>query len=191
MKVVLSALAGMLAVTAAFGQGQFVFNNRIPPDINARFLAPGDPSDGRASSIANDSGFFLALYGGPAGTPVNQMLPLDPASTSFRGAAGTAGAGYVVPVTVTVPGVALGQRADGELVLIASGICTSYGPYTVTLGGGIITPPNLPMGTSPLVIPSGLGESSCPEPSPTVLGAIGIGAIFLCLRRKRSSGLFF
>src|SRR4051794_29036866 len=39
--------------TAALGQGQFVFNNRVPPDVNARFQlctdAPG------VSSIAGDA----------------------------------------------------------------------------------------------------------------------------------------
>jgi hypothetical protein len=37
MKKLILALAALMVSLAAYGQGQFVFNNRIPPDINAKF----------------------------------------------------------------------------------------------------------------------------------------------------------
>src|SRR5262249_19185771 len=159
--------ATLFASVAAVGQGQFVFNNRVPPAINARFILNiTDPSDGSRSSIGTD--YMIELF---FREPVTQaLLPLDPPSTAFRGPAGSSEAGYVVPTTETVPGVPPGAIASITIRLLGPSpfdCQQDYGPWTVTLGGGTITPPNLPLGTTPLV------SYLCPEPSLAVLALIG------------------
>ena len=92
MKKLIIAVATMLATYAALGQGQFAFNNRVLPDINARFVLDSDT--GTISSVGTDGPYQVQLFSG--------STPLDPASTTFRGAAGSAAAGYVTPTTETV-----------------------------------------------------------------------------------------
>jgi hypothetical protein len=73
----------------ARGQGVINFNNRVPPQIDARVTyLDGTPVG---------SGFTAQLYGGPVGTPIGALVPLLP-TTIFR--PGPA-AGYVIPVAVT------------------------------------------------------------------------------------------
>ena len=172
MKAVVLALAVIASASvAALGQGQFVFNNRVPPDINARFVLWTDPPG--TSSVGTD--YSVQLFNADTHTP------LDPPGTTFRGPAGSALAGYVTPTTETVPGVAPGENAD---ILISvngpavDGGSANYGPYNVTLGGGTITPPNLPLGTYPLVI-------FVPEPSTAALALLGVGAALVVLRQRR------
>jgi hypothetical protein len=188
MKGFYSVLVLFVAILAAHGQGQFYFNNRIPPDINARFVSAADY--GTRSSIGSPD-YTVSLYGGPAGAGLDQLVPLDPPSTSFRGPAGTAKAGYVVPVTVTVPNVLAGQSASVLLVLSFSGVTSvCFNPYTVVLGGGTTIPPNLPMGTGPLVPPVSLGSVCIPEPPTVGLGLAAI-AVFTATKsgvRKGRSG---
>src|SRR5713226_1241525 len=101
--IVILTLIGLSEIVAR-AQGQFIFNNYVPPDINARFiLGPNvDPPDGSSSSIG--PGWHIDLLGGPKGTPFPQLVPLQPSSTDFR-ADNPATYGYVNPITVTVPGV--------------------------------------------------------------------------------------
>jgi len=162
-----------MSAYAALGQGQFVFNNRVPPDINARFMLCTDTLG--TSSIGSDGPYTIQLFNADNGAP------LDPASTGFRGPAGSAAAGYVVPTTETVAGVAPGANARIGLTLTGPKIpggSVVFGPYVLTLGGGTITPPNLPLGTSPLVF-------CIPEPSTAVLALFGISGAFLILRQRR------
>jgi hypothetical protein len=177
MKKLIIALAALMVSVAAYGQGQFVFNNRIGTEVNARFIGPSDPPNGSSSSIGSPD-YTVQLLGGPVGTPVGQLVALDPAGTTFRGPAGANTAGYVVGVTPTVPGVAIGANAS-VLVRVngPGGFTQDFGPYTVNgLGGGTATPPNLQLGTSPLVL--------VPEPTTLALGALGLGALLLMRRRK-------
>jgi len=180
MKKLILAAAALMVTIAAYGQGQFVLNNRITADgINARFVLNTDPVGGATSSVGAPD-YTVNLLGGPAGTPVAQLVALDPASTTFRGAAGTATAGYLTQVTPVVPGVAPGAAADIVLRVLGPGVVggqQDFGPYNVTLGGGTITPPNLPMGGNPLVV-------QIPEPTTLALGALGLGALLLFRRRQ-------
>lgn len=175
MKKLIIALAAFMASVAAYGQGQFVFNNRIGTEVQARFILPTDPATGTSSSVGSPD-WTVQLFGGTQGTPAAQLVPLNPASTGFRGAAGTAAAGFVTGITPEVPGVAPGGAASILVrVLGPGGIQADFGPYNVTLGGGTITPPNLALGTTPLVVP---------EPTTLALGALGVGALLLMRRRK-------
>jgi hypothetical protein len=171
MKKLILAVATLMATYAAFGQGQFVFNNRVPPDINARFVLDTDASG--SSSVGTDGPYTVNLFNGTAA--------LNPASTTFRGAANTATAGYVTPTTETVDGVAPGATANVTLTVVGPKVLggkQSFGPYPVVLGGGTITPPNLALGTSPLVL------TTIPEPSTLALGLLGLGALLAIRRRK-------
>ncbi len=168
MKIAHTLLVLLATATLAHGQGQFVFNNRIGAEVNARFVLP---SDATGTSSIGTPDYYVQLFGGPIGTPESQLLPLDPSSTTFRGAAGTTTAGYVVGVTPTVPGVPVGGNASVLLRLVSlNGYSCDFGPYTVNgLGGGTTTPPNLQLGTSPLFC--------VPEPSSYLLGAAGMAAL--------------
>jgi hypothetical protein len=175
MKKLIIALAALMVSVAAYGQGQFVFNNRIGTEVNARFVLAGDAPG--VSSIGSPD-YTVAILGGPAGTAVGQLVPLTPGSTTFRGAAGTPTAGYVVGVTPSVPGVAIGGNASVLLrVQGPAGFSQDFGPFTVNgLGGGTATPPNLQLGTSPLTV--------VPEPTTLVLAALGLGGLLALRRRK-------
>jgi len=177
MKKLIITLAALMVSIAAYGQGQFVFNNRIGTEVNARFVGPSDPAN---SSTIGSPDYTVQLLGGPVGTAVGSLVPLDPAGTTFRGAAGTTTAGYVVGVTPTVPGVAIGGNAS-VLVRVTGpgGAHQDFGPFTVNgLGGGTATPPNLQLGTTPLTV------NLVPEPATLALGAIGLGALLAIRRRK-------
>jgi len=169
------AVAALMVSIAAYGQGQFVFNNRIPPDINAKFQLSSDV--GTASSLAGTA-YTVQILGGKAGTPVANLTQLG--TTDFR--TGTA-AGYVNPLTLTVPGVANGQAAD-ILLKVYAGVGTStaalttFGPYNITLTEAPATPPNLALGVNPLVV------TAIPEPATLALGALGLGALLAIRRRK-------
>jgi hypothetical protein len=174
MKKLIIALAALMVSVAAYGQGQFVFNNRIGTEVNARFAMAGDPT---GTSTIGSPDWTVQLLGGPAGTAVGSLVPLDPSSTTFRGAANTTTAGFVVGVTPAVPGVAIGQNATVVVRLVGpAGFTQDFGPYTVNaLGGGTTTPPNLQLGTTPLTV--------VPEPTTLVLAALGLGGL-LALRRR-------
>jgi hypothetical protein len=174
MKKLIIALAALMVSVAAYGQGQFVFNNRLGTEVNARFVLPGDNA-ATGSSIGTPD-WSVALFGGPQGTPIANLQPLNPATAAFRGAPGSAGAGFVVNgITPIVPGVDAGGAADILVrVLGPGGTSVDFGPYQVTLGGGTLLPPNLQLGTSPLVVP---------EPTTLALAALGLGAL-LALRRR-------
>src|SRR5262249_27721325 len=178
MKKLIIAAAALMVSIAAYGQGQFVLNNRITAEgINARFVSVTDAS---GSSSIGSPDWTVSLLGGPKGTPVGSLVALDPSSTTMRGAAGTATAGYLSQVTPTVPNVAPGASADIVLRLKGPGGYTQdFGPFNVAaLGGGTVTPPNLPMGGSPLVV------NNVPEPATLALSALGLGALLAIRRRK-------
>jgi MYXO-CTERM domain-containing protein len=176
MKKLIIALAALMVSIAAYGQGQFVFNNRIGTEVTARFITSSDPANGSSSSIGSPD-WSVQLTGGPVG---GTLAPLTPATTGFRGAPGTSAAGYVTQIEPTVPGVAAGGTASISVkVLGPGGISQTFPLVTVSnLGGGTITPPNLPLGTSPLVV------NVVPEPTTLALGALGLGALLAIRRRK-------
>jgi MYXO-CTERM domain-containing protein len=169
MKKLMIAVAALMVSIAAYGQGQFVFNNRVPPDINAKFV------DSSGAGLAGTA-YTVQLLGGLSGSTT--LTPLT--TTDFRTGAA---AGYVNPLTVTVPGVTDGKKADIMLKVFA-GVGTagtalsSFGPYTVTVAEAPNIPSSLPMGTQNLVV------NTVPEPTTLALGVIGLGALLAIRRRK-------
>lgn len=176
MKTPALVTAMLMALSSANGQGIFIFNNRVGPDVNARFVlstdAPGTSSVGE--------GFQVQLFGGPEGTPVQQLVPLEP-STAFRGAAGTTGAGYVWGVTPVVPGVFPPFRAT---ILVRVFDSPSWetahyrfeGIYNTDVVVGLPPPLLLQLGTSPLVL------FPIPEHSPLMLPLRVAGQV-ICRQR--------
>jgi hypothetical protein len=181
MKKLMIAAAALMVSIAAYGQGQFVFNNRIPPDINAILKLS---TDGATSSLAG-SAYQVQLLGGATGTAVAQLQPVG--ATDFRTGAA---AGYVNPITATVAGVAGGKGADIYLQVISGGTLAGntvtggtklsplLGPYNITVQEAPATPGNLPLGTSALVV------TAVPEPATLALGVIGLGTLLAIRRRK-------
>src|SRR5690242_5158631 len=96
---ILLVAAILFSCISAYGQGQFYFNNRVIRIVDARFVLATDPPG--TSSVGTN--FQVQLFAGPIGAPLDQLQPTEPASTGFRGPAGTAVAGYVVPWAVVVP----------------------------------------------------------------------------------------
>lgn len=145
MKSVVLAFAMIASASVAtLGQGQFVFNNWVPPEINARFVLGIDTVG--TSSVGTNYTVELFNYTGSG-----EYIPLVPPSAPLRGPAGTVDAGYVVPTAETVLATAPGERAN--IVIRVScpwGAHQDFGPYAVTLGGGNVPLPNLSIGTSPL-----------------------------------------
>jgi len=187
MKKLILAAAALMVSLAVYGQGQVSINNRVVPDVTARLISASDPPAGTSSSIGSPD-WTVTFVGGAKGTSVNAMTPLLDASNNpigsdpLRGAAGTAAAGYFTPVTATIPNVAIGAAADVAVIVHGpSSFTQTLGPFSVTaLGGGTVTPPNLPMGTSPIVINNG----TIPEPTTLPLGALGLGALLVIRRRN-------
>jgi MYXO-CTERM domain-containing protein len=175
MKKLIITLAALMVSVAAYGQGQFVFNNRIVPDVVARFVQPGDAE---GTSTVTGAEWSVQLLGGPTGTAVGSMQPLTPGTTGFR--TGNA-AGFVQQIDPVVPGVPAGTSADVIVrVLGPGGVSVDFGPFaTGPLGGigpqGPVIPPNLPLGTAPLIVP---------EPATWALGALGLAALLAIRRRK-------
>jgi hypothetical protein len=154
----------------ARGKGQFYFNNRVGTEVNARFVLPTDPPG--TSSLGE--GFQVQLLGGPEGTPAQQLKPLDPPSTVFR--TSSLLTGYVVGVTVTIPDASISGYGT-VLVRVFNGSSWNAASYQFerlypkVLLKGDVPPPNLQMGTSPLVL------QLVPETSPLLLALFGFGAL--------------
>jgi MYXO-CTERM domain-containing protein len=184
-KLILGAGALMVAL-AAYGQGTVTINNRVGTEVTARFVGTADPAG--TSSIGSPD-YTVQFLGGPKGTAVGSLQALTPSSSTMRGAAGTATAGYFNGVTATVPGVPPGGNADVLVRLLGpSGFTQDFGPYPANglggdnpTGGPPLTPPNLQMGTTALTV---TGGTNVPEPTTLALGALGLGALLAIRRRK-------
>src|SRR5437868_2408753 len=91
-----SCLLALSSINNARGQGEIVFNNGVPGIVDAPvFDTDCQTRLGRS--------FLAQVYGGLA---ADTLQPLGPV-TSFRTSA--AGAGYIEPVSVTVPGAGESQ----------------------------------------------------------------------------------
>ena len=172
------AAAALMVSIAAYGQGQFVFNNRIgsgaTAEVDAKFQL--DTDTGTTSSLAGTA-YLVQVLGGKTGTPVAQLTALG--TTDFRSGAA---AGYVNAISPVVPGVANGQAADIFLRVFKGSSATgtplqTFGPYTITLTEAPAAPPNLQLGKSPIIV-------TTPEPATLALGALGLGALLAIRRRK-------
>jgi hypothetical protein len=141
MKKLILALAALMVSLAAYGQGQFVFNNRVPPDITAQFKLDNGTIPGSDATV-----YTVQLLGGPGGSAQSTWTEIG--TTTFR--TGNA-AGYVNPITVTVPGAT--TTADFKLNIF-NGTATTGTPFA-QLGTQVFTtpvaiapnpPPNAPLG---------------------------------------------
>ncbi|MHC1764616.1 MAG: hypothetical protein AB9869_09950 [Verrucomicrobiia bacterium] len=161
-----------LASVAAFGQGQFCFNNRIEGELDERIYLPGDAG---FSNIGTPD-WSVLLFGGPSGTPVANLVPLEPPSTTFLGPPGSEAAGYVVGLILTVPGAPPGGNADVIVRIVGpGGVSFDQGPFgPVGLGGGGIPIPTLPF-----------RYYIYPEPATPVLALVAL-AVFLVAKASRS-----
>lgn len=171
MKKLILALAALMVSVAAYGQGQFVFNNRALPAVDAKFLLPGETT---TSSLAGDAYSVQVLAGPEGGT----LAPVG--TTTFRSGAA---AGYVNAITPTVPGLADGAKASVALRFYqgAAGTGTLLAEltgYTVTLHTAPATPEALALGVGAITLPV------VPEPSTLALAALGVGALLAIRRRK-------
>jgi hypothetical protein len=171
MKKLMIAVAALMVSIAAYGQGQFVFNNRALPDVNAPFQ---DPTGNKLT------GYTVQVLAGATGSQMTAAQSVG--TTDMR--TGNA-AGYVNPLTPTVPGIANGAKADVWLNFFQGTATTgtaaaTLGPYTVTLAEAPNTPGPLPLGTSP--INTGIG--TVPEPATLALGLIGLGTLLAFRRRS-------
>ncbi|MBI4659206.1 MAG: PEP-CTERM sorting domain-containing protein [Verrucomicrobia bacterium] len=174
MKKVIIALAALFVMANAYGQGTVQLNNRIPGQVDAKVLMPG------GGVGVSDAAFKAQLYAaGGADQPLSALKAV-PTTTAFR--TGNA-AGYIVPVDVTVPGIAAGAKATVVLRVYngaafeGSTIFGTSNPINIDLGGAG-TPPG------PGSVLAGLqGFTLVPEPSTIALGILGAAA--LILRRRK------
>lgn len=171
MKKLIIALAALMVSVAAYGQGQFVFNNRALPDVDAKFIMAGETT----SSLAGDA-YSVQVLAGPVGGTLAAV-----GSTTFRSGAA---AGYVNAITPSVPGLTEGQTASVSLKFYqgAAGTGTLLGElsgYSVVVHQAPATPVALSLGTSPLVV-----GTAVPEPATLALAALGFGALLAIRRRK-------
>jgi hypothetical protein len=177
MKKLILAAAALMVSLAAYGQGQFVFNNRIPPDVTAQFKL----SDG---TIPQGTDYTVQLFGGPSGSAQTGWSQL--ATTDFRTGAA---AGYVNGITVTVPGATTsadlfirlfkGVGTAGSAIGTINDAGGKEMVFTTPVGVAPNPPPNMPLGTSPLTF-----TTSVPEPTTLALGVLGLGSLLFIRRRK-------
>ena len=168
MKKLIIALAALIVTSAAYGQGQVTFNNRVTGTVDAKILLPG------GAGVAG--GFTAQLYGGPVGGTLAALTPI----TDFRTGAA---AGYVNSVDVNVPTVAPGATATLQVWVYETGktYATSLtsgksATFNVALGGGTLPPANIVGFTS-------FTLTTIPEPTTIALGLLGLAMVFF--RRRK------
>jgi len=174
MKKLLIALAAVIVTVASYGQGQVVFSNIT--GVNAPVTFSDDNTKGPGPNYTAQ--LFLSQNG--------SFTALTPPST-FR-AAGTGAAAiadrYWNNQIVDVP---VAPGTDATFIVRAwqtsaggYDAATSKGqsaPFTVTVGGGTLPPPNLTTLAAFTVTPA------IPEPTIIALGVLGASALFL--RRRK------
>jgi hypothetical protein len=146
MKAVSLFIAATAAVSVgAWGQGQFLFTNYAPPDIDARFRWGIEPP---GFSIYGP-GARVEFWTGWAGTPSSGLQRLD-VTTDFR-TDNPSEWGYVNPVVVTVPGVPPGKPATfmAQVFRAGASLPSFAVTLTLTLGGGGIPVPTAPLNSLP------------------------------------------
>jgi hypothetical protein len=181
MKKLLIAIAAVLVTAASYAQGTVNWSTRVTGaggvDAPVFLGQAGGPGPGPAYSAE------LVVFG--AG---GSITPVPGTVVAFRTPTATAPAlaqYTVVGGSVQVPGspqgssVNLGFRAwrtsDGSYDAAPAEFRGISAPVSVTLAGGIATPPNL-TGLQGFIIP-------VPEPSTIALGVLGAAA--LLLRRRK------
>jgi hypothetical protein len=166
---------------SAYGQGQFAFNNRAAPDVDARVVLSTDLP---GTSSAAGSAYSWQLEGGPEGVTLENATIL--ATGVFR----TGGAaGYVEPPigAITVPNAPYYSRAEVYFSIFQGPTpngksVADFGPHGVGLASPGGAPPSLlPLGTSPLVVP-------VPEPSEITLTSFGLSGLLLLYQCSMQRG---
>ena len=190
MKKALLTLAIALAAIAAQAQGTINFQTRIG-SIDAKvFQADG------TTALAG-TGYSIQLFAGPAGAAESALVAVGSPIVGFR-TGGAAGYPSVTSTTVTVPGVAPGQRATFQVRAWdnAGGTITSWEAASLKGASTVFSPtaglggPD-PLGGPPIVTPDlvGLTSFSIPEPSTIALGVLGAAALLLRRRQHSAFGV--
>jgi hypothetical protein len=171
MKKLIIAMAALVASVSVYGQGQVVFNNRVVGSVVAQVTLFGNNQGIQDGVLYPSSKWEAQLWGGPAGGAIEPLFP----KTTFR--TGT-GAGFVVPVDVTLAKVPPGAMASLQMkAFTTDGLHSGVSKvFNVTLGGGLNPPANL-VGLEGFVI-------GVPEPSTIVLGILGAAGLLALRRRK-------
>lgn len=209
MKKTLVILALALTTALGYSQGTVNFNNRVlgatdsagnPAPIDAPISYAAGTQLGGASGIKVDGSAHgtaqVALYGGPLGTPEDQLVLLVPAvsfrSGTFVGYANVGTAGSRLIAGTAPGGSALVQLRAWDTVNgttaasyeAALGIAGAYiGKSALirvdSLGGGVPAAP-----AANILGLQSFSIAPVPEPGTIALGFLGLGSIFL-LRRKK------
>ncbi len=125
-----------------------------------------EPVDARVTSPDGTplgAGFTAQLYGGPAGTPIDQLVPLTP-TTTFQTASAEL-KGYVKPVLLTPPGIAPGSSATFVMRVFdgasfeTSAVRGQSKPITVSLIGPNTVPPANLVGLQGFTVPAPAEQS--------------------------------
>ena len=188
-KLLVIIAAGMLSA-AAFADGQLVFSTKVGSNPNAPVSLQNTPTKGPGT-----------LTGGEAATAELFMVSLDGVTknvsigTSPFRTESDAASKYVNGPVITVPGSRGGGDPNGapsSVTLVFRAWQTSFGsydasiaanvggtssPFTITLGGGTLTPANL------TGLTTGFTYQQIPEPSTIALGLLGAAA--LLIRRRK------
>ena len=168
-----------MITAVTYGQnGQVNFSTKVGTEVDAPIKMP----DGTAPGAVAGNPFTLQLLyiNGTSTTPVIPTI-------GFRATpAGVAQFYSVNGGSVDVPGTVSGQAVTLRLVAFNG---TSFGDatstikgqsadFSVTLGGGLATPPNLDG-----LVGFTMTGTTTPEPSTIALGVLGLGA--LLIRRRK------
>jgi hypothetical protein len=177
LNFVLSGFLGLAASGSALAQGQINFSNgNIPGVVDAPV------TDMKGNRIGK--GYKGQLFGGLAGTPVVELMPLFPIAP-FRTTA--EGLGYVSAPIVEVTRVpplfdaTLVMRAFNGADWESSTVRGESNPIIINLGGDGTIPPSNLVGLHPFTV--------YPIPEPETRAIFGIGvAVYLLVRAKSKSG---
>lgn len=178
MKKLLLISAGLLAATAAFGQGTFnAFNGFRPGGAGTPFA-------------------FINDYAPPGVTPVPlaggavQILTADGLTVLASGTTGTGGTAGIFSLGVTtIPNAPAGGAAS---VLIRSWDTTTGATFDsalerkeVLVSWTSIAAPPSPPSTMAQSNFTGMTLEIVPEPSTVALAALGVAGLFFVARRKK------
>jgi len=191
-KAIVITAALLCAYSAAFGQGQVAFNNRVTGTATGA-QAPVDAKILNVGGVNNliGTGYTIELWAGPQAQGAGGLALVPGTTSTFRTTA--SGAGYILAgITATVPTVDIGGSASFQVrawdnkggtlsswtAALAGG--TAYGSSPLlnlafTLGGGTAQPPNL-VGLQ--------GFTLVPEPSTAAFALMG-GLGLLAFRRRK------
>lgn len=171
MKTPILFISLFLTLVSAFGQGEVNFNNRVAGAVEARFV-------NECTLMGIGAGYTAQLFGAPQTTVEANLVGLLP-TTTFR-TSSAAAQGYVVPVTVTVPGVESGRTATFQVRIFDTGgvLVAKSNMVDVQVGGGLLPPANLVGLQSSIYL--------CPEPATITLAGV-CGLVLISCYRFQSS----